>query len=124
MTIYVRDIMTRNLITLEADDSVKDALNLMRKRGSHSVLIPPPRGGSFWRIFTETDLLLAIESGNDLESISVGEYASPVTRTARPEWTLEKAIEEMVNHGIKHLPVRDEGEIVGVISSTDVRNQF
>jgi len=124
MTIYVRDIMSKKLITLEAEDSVKDALNLMRKRVAHSVLIPPPRGGSFWRIFTETDLLLAIESGNDLETISVGEYASPVTRTARPEWTLEKAIEEMVNHGIKHLPVRDEGEIVGVISSTDIRNQY
>lgn len=121
MVKYVRDIMTSRLITLEPDDTVDAALNLMRKKSIHSILIRPPRGGRFWRIFTETDLLLAVDSGNDLSTIQIGDYASPVTYVARPEWTLEKALEEIIDHGVKHLPVKSErGDIVGMVSTTDI----
>ncbi|WKZ46434.1 MAG: CBS domain-containing protein [Anaerolineales bacterium] len=125
MAQYVRDIMTSSLTTVESDDSVEMALQVMRSRGMHSVLIRPPRGGRMWRIFTDTDFLLAVDSGNDPNNIPVGSYASPVTHTARPDWTIEKAREEMVNAGVKHLPVMDKnGNIVGMISSTDILNQY
>jgi len=121
MAQYVREIMTGSLTTVESDDSVETALQVMRRSGTHSVLIRPPRGGRMWRIFTDTDFMLAVDSGNDPNNIPVGAYASPVTHTARPDWTIDKAREEMVNSGVKHLPVMyKNGNIVGMISSTDI----
>jgi CBS domain-containing protein len=37
-TQYVREVMARSLVTSEPDDSVVSALQLMRTRGTHSVL--------------------------------------------------------------------------------------
>jgi len=125
MNKYVRDVMKTSLATVESNDSVEAALKVMRSWGTHSVLIRPPRGGRMWRIFTDTDFLFAVDSGSDPDNIFVGSYASPVTHFARPDWTIEKAREEMVNSGVKHLPVMDKnGNIVGIISSNDILNQY
>ena len=122
---YVREIMTKNLVTAEPDDSVVSALQLMRSRGIHSVLIRPPRGGRLWRIFTYSDFLIALDSGRDPKTIPVAEYASPVIHTVQSDWTLEKARTEMVNHGVEHLPVKDgSGNIIGMVSISDILNQY
>lgn len=122
---YVRDIMTRNLVTAEPDDNVLSALQLMRSRGIHSVLIRPPRGGRLWRIFTYSDFLLALDSGRDPKTILVAEYASSVVHTVQADWTIEKARIEMVNNGVEHLPVKDgNGNIIGMVSITDILNQY
>jgi len=125
MAQYVRDIMTKDLVTVEADDTVEFARKLMMGKRIHSILIPPPRGGRSWRIFTETDLLLALDSGDNPNSIPVGAYASPITHTAHTEWEARKALEEMINNGVKHLPVKDSnGNIVGMVSSADIIENY
>jgi len=117
--------MTRNLVTAEPEDNVVSALQLMRARGIHSVLIRPPRGGRLWRIFTYSDFLLALDSGRDPKTIPVAEYASSVIHTVQADWTLEKARIEMVNNGVEHLPVKDgSGNIIGMVSITDILNQY
>lgn len=125
MARYVREVMTKNLVVSDPDDTIASAQKLMKARNIHSVLIPPPRGGRMWRILTTTDLLMAINSGSDLNDIPIAEYASPVSVIARPEWVIERALEEMINRGVKHLPVMDgNGNIVGMVSSTDIMNQY
>lgn len=125
MARFVREIMNKNLIEVQPDDSVGHARNLMRQHRIHSVLIRPPHGGSSWRIFTETDLLIALESGDDPDSVPVAAYASPVTHKARPDWEYRKALQEMINYGVKHLPVVDgDGDVIGMISSTDMVNNY
>lgn len=125
MARYVREIMSRNLVTAEPDDSIVAALKIMRSKGIHSVLIPPPRGGRLWRIFTYSDFLLACDSGKDPNSIPVAEYASSVIHTVHLDWTVEKARSEMVDNGVKHLPVKDgNGNIVGIISIADIINDI
>jgi len=125
MSRRVRDFMKRNLITANLNDSVAYAKRLMRENKTHSVLIPPVRGGRSWWIFTETDLLLALDSGEDPENISIGDYASPVKYKARSDWDYRRALDEMINAGVKHLPVVDDsGNVVGVISSTDMIDDF
>jgi len=125
MARYVREIMATKLITLDSDDSVMSAHKLMEKHSVHSVLIPPKQGGRVWSIFTDTDFLLALDSGSDPNVIHVGEYASPVSVTADVNWTVDKAREQMVMHGVKHLPVVDDARnVIGIISSTDIIRQY
>lgn len=121
MAKFVRDIMVKKIITLDPEDSIDSARKLMMKQNIHSILIPPPRGGKLWRIFTETDLLIALDMGKDLKNIPIGEFASIATKIANLDWTIEKAREQMVMNGVKHLPVVDDsGKVVGVISSSDI----
>lgn len=122
----VKDIMTPlRLVVISFTDTVEHARQIMRERKTHSVLILPPHGKKKWHIFTVTDLLMALESGEDTNTIMVGEYSSPVRYTAQPDWTIEKAREEMINGGFKELPVMDrDGNFVGLISSTDTLNVF
>jgi IMP dehydrogenase len=125
MARYVREIMTKNLSTLEPDDSVATARQLMLNKGIHGVLIPPPRGGRSWRIFTSTDLLIALASGEDPKSIPIAIYASPATKVARADWSVERALDEMISAGVKHLPVMDEhGSIVGMLASADIVKHY
>ena len=125
MTKSVREVMTKKLVILEPDDDVAKANSLMERHHLHSILIPPPEGGSLWRIFTETDVLRALNTGVDVHSVPIAEHASPISFVARPEWTCERALSEMVNRGVKHLPVVDgSGEVVGMISSADVRRNL
>lgn len=119
MTKYVRECMTEKLITVNLSDTVAHAMKLMSHNRIHSVLIP--REGRSWSIFTQTDLLIALDDGEDPNNISVGYYASPVKFTAKPDWDYKKALDVMVKNGIKHLPVLDgDGEVVGIISSKDI----
>ncbi len=95
----------------------------MKEKNVHSLLIPPPTGGRIWGIFTKSDLLIVLSSGEDLNNIPVSAYASRVLYIAHPEWTWEKVLNEMVGTGVKHLPVFEgNGKIVGMISSQDVLN--
>lgn len=121
MTVYVRQVMTQELATIKPDDSVEAARRIMEQRGIRSVLIPPARFGRTWRIFTYSDLLIALNTGEDPNYLKVGAFASPVTVTAKPNWELEKARAEMVHRGVQHLPVTDDGgKVIGMISSKDV----
>jgi IMP dehydrogenase len=125
MAKYVRDVMTKRLVTANLSDSVADARRLMKDNRIHSILIPPTRSGMSWWIFTETDLLLALQSGEDPSNISIGDYASPVKYKARQEWDYHRTLEEMINAGVKHLPVVDDnGDVVGMISSSNMVDDF
>jgi acetoin utilization protein AcuB len=56
-------------------------------------------------------------SFNDL---TVQEFTTPTPVTIHPEDSLDKGIEIMQEYGIRHLPVIDEGEVVGVVSERDI----
>lgn len=120
----VKDIMTKRLITVRPDDTIELARRKMEAKNVDCVLIPPKGGGKLWRIFTKTDLLIALDTLRTLDELSVARvmgFSSTVTCVARPEWMWAKALEEMVKHGVKHLPVMDRsGTIIGIISSDDI----
>ena len=50
----------------------------------------------------------------------VADHMSDSIISAPPDWSLERAAEEMVKLGIRHLVVVDRGELVGVLSMRDI----
>jgi CBS domain-containing protein len=65
-------------------------------------------------------VLLAIGRGLDPDEAMVADHMSDSTISAPPDWSLERAAEEMVKSGIRHLVVVDHGELVGVLSMRDI----
>lgn len=71
-------------------------------------------------IFTERDVLRAAAKGVDFTEETVADWMTPDPDTVGPEVPVSEVAEWMLAAGYRHLPVMDEGELVGVASIKDV----
>ena len=111
--------MSSVVLTVGPDHTLREASRQMAKRGvGAAVVIDPDQPGP--GIFTERDLLTALGEGQDPDEERVCEHLSENLTFASPEWSLERAAEEMVKGGFRHLVVVDGGEIAGVLSMRDI----
>ncbi len=71
-------------------------------------------------MFTERDVLKFVASGVDFQAKQVGGMVATDIFIAEAEDDLEYAMSIMIQKNIRHLPVLDEGKLVGVLSMRDV----
>jgi CBS domain-containing protein len=111
--------MSSVVLTVGPDHTLREAARQMAKRGvGAAVVIDPEQPGP--GIFTERDMLNALGAGQDPDQERVCEHLSENLTFAAPDWSLERAAEEMVRGGFRHLVVVDGGEIAGVLSMRDI----
>ncbi|HEX8648506.1 MAG TPA: CBS domain-containing protein [Thermoleophilaceae bacterium] len=111
--------MSSVVLTVGPDHTLREASRQMAKRSvGAAVVIDPDQPGP--GIFTERDLLNAIGQGQDPDVERVCDHLSENLTFASAEWSLERAAEEMVKGGFRHLVVIDGGETVGVLSMRDI----
>jgi len=115
----VREGMSSVVLALGPGHTLREAAEKMTEKGTGAALVfddesPAPR------IITERDVLTAIGKGQDPDSEKVADHMSDSVISAGPDWSLERAAEEMVKLGIRHLVVVDHGELVGVLSMRDI----
>jgi CBS domain-containing protein len=115
----VRDGMSPTVLTVGPAHTLREAARLMsdRKVGAAIVLDPEAPGPG---IITERDLLDSLGGGQDPDRERVGDHLSAKLTFAAPDWSLERAAEEMVKGGFRHLVVVDGGETIGVLSMRDI----
>ena len=115
----VREGMSSVILAVGPTHSLREAATKMTEKGTGAALVfddesPAPR------IITERDVLNAIGNGADPDQVKVAEHMSESVISAPPDWSLERAAEEMVKLGIRHLVVVDQGELAGVLSMRDI----
>lgn len=115
----VREGMSSVVLAVGPGHTLRAAAEKMTEKGTGAALVfdeesPAPR------ILTERDVLNAIGSGEDPDGAVVADHMSDSVISAPPDWSLERAAEEMVKLGIRHLVVVDHGELVGVLSMRDI----
>jgi CBS domain-containing protein len=118
----VRDWMSKPVIVVDPDSSVKYALTLMRRRKIHSVVVAMSEKNPTYGIVTSTDIRDKIAAaGRNPAETTVREIMSDPIVTGNPDWTLMECSQEMQKHNIHHLPIADEsGTLIGIISATDI----
>jgi CBS domain-containing protein len=116
---YVRDAMTKPVLVVGPDHTLRQVAALMsvRKVGSAVVIDPESSGVG---IMTERDLLYAIGAGLDPDVERVRAHLTREVVYAVPDWTLQQAAATMVRGGFRHLVVMAGREVEGVISVRDV----
>jgi CBS domain-containing protein len=115
----VRDIMTKEIVTIDGDRTALEAAKLMTEKGISSVFIV--RDGSPVGIVTERDYIKKICAKElAVSQVKIGSIMSKILTTASPETPIEVAVQRMVNHKIRRLPIMDGGKVVGIITVTDL----
>jgi CBS domain-containing protein len=114
----VRDLMTTRVVATSPDDPVADAAAAMVRQRVGSALIM--QGRFLAGILTERDVLRAAASGSDLTTSPVSAWMTKDPEHAPADMPAEEAIQLMLLHGFRHLPVLDGREVCGVVSLRDL----
>jgi len=107
------------VLQIEADASVFEAVKRMVEANVGSLLVT--EAGEITGIVTERDYLrrVALEGRTDKET-AVREIMSSPLIVVTPQTTIDECMALMTDRRIRHLPVVDGGEVVGVVSIGDV----
>ncbi len=115
----VRQGMSDVVLTINPGHTLRDASRTMAARGvGAAVVIDPDEPGP--GIITERDILNSLGEGQDPDKERVCDHLSQDLTFAEPSWSLERAAEEMVRGGFRHLVVVDGGDLIGVLSMRDI----
>ena len=111
-------VMRTKLVTARPDESAADAIRRMLSSGIGSVIViedNAPIG-----MFTERDVLRLAGEGTDFEVIPVRRAMTgrPLTISAHDD--ILAASQMMAERKLRHLPVTEDGNLVGIVSMRDV----
>ncbi|HUG64057.1 MAG TPA: CBS domain-containing protein [Gaiellaceae bacterium] len=113
----VSEHMTRSLLTVSAEATLGDAAAAMAERGVGAVVVL--EGESIAAILTERDVMKAVAAGKD-GSAPVTEWMTRHPDTIEPDDTTDHAASLMIHGGFRHLPVIEDGNVVGIVSIRDL----
>jgi CBS domain-containing protein len=116
----IRDLMTSNPTTIEADKTVVDAAKLMRDEDAG--LIPIVEGQKLTGTITDRDIAIqVVATGKDPQSTSVSDVMTTRLVTVDPDQDLDEALRLMAQNQVRRLPVVEEdGKLVGIVAQADI----
>lgn len=114
----VRDVYTRNVLTASPGEDLEMAASRMDYHGVGCLVVMD--GPSLVGLLTERDVIRAAAEGRELPGVIVQEYMTQDVVTVEPDAEVEEAAAAMITVWCRHLPVREQGAIVGVVSARDL----
>jgi len=115
----IRDIMEKNVVTIEDDKTALDAAQLISEKDVSFLVIMKnniPIG-----VLSESDFVKRLAADDKKASeVIVSEIMSSNFRWVEPETEIEDAIQKMLNNNIRRLVILDNSKLVGVITQTDL----
>jgi CBS domain-containing protein len=115
----VSELQPHELFTAQVEETLEEAADRM---SWHEVGALPVFDGQqhLVGIITERDLTAALAEGADPVRTPVSDYMTPAPEVLRPDSELAEAAHTMLQLGVRHLPVVQNGRLVGVLSMRDV----
>jgi CBS domain-containing protein len=115
----VSDIMTRKLVSLSADHTVRDAARQMRESNVGAIVVQ--KHGSLFGIVTDRDIVVrCLAQGGNCDEVPLGQICSPEVTTVRPDDDVDHAVNIMRDRAIRRIPVVKNGKAVGILSLGDL----
>ena len=115
----IRDIMEKNVITIEHDKTALDAARLISEKDVSFLVILD--GDTPVGVLSESDFVKRLAADDKKASdVIISEIMSSNFRWVEPETELEDAIQKMLNNNIRRLVILDNNKLAGVITQTDL----
>jgi H+/Cl- antiporter ClcA/CBS domain-containing protein len=111
----VSDVMSRDVVTIEVGATVADARTVLAD-GPHSAYPLVAADGTLAGMVSRSDLL----ADGVTDSWAVDDIAAADVVAVPPTASVLEALETIVREGVEHVPVVDEGGLVGICTRTDV----
>ena len=115
----IRDIMEKNVITIEKDKTAQDAAKIIAEKDISFLVVMNdglPEG-----VLSESDFVRKIAAeGKKSSDVPISEIMSYKFRSVGPATTIEDAIQKMLNNIIRRLLILENDKLVGVITQTDL----
>ena len=119
LPLKVRDVMVREVITVDENSTVKEAVDIMNEFQIGSLIVL--QKGKAVGIVTERDFLRRVISrGKDAMNVEVKEIMTTPLVVVEPSTDLEQAVRLMFKKKIKKLAVIDANKLVGIVTLTDI----
>ena len=107
------------VLSVEANETVFDAINLMAQLNIGAILVQ--KGDTISGIFTERDYLQKIALKSLVsQDTRVGDVMTSPVISAEPDDTIQKCMEVMTTCRCRHLPVVEDGKLLGIVSIGDL----
>jgi CBS domain-containing protein/acyl dehydratase len=116
--ISAREVMVDPVETVGPDATAREAASRLYESGIGSLVVR--RDGDAVGIVTDDDVTQIVAEGGDPEATTVEEVMANPIVSIGPDATIEAAAEAMREHTIKRLPVVEDGEVVGIVTTTDL----
>jgi CBS domain-containing protein len=121
--LLVKDIMTKNPVTIDSERTVREAAVALDRSGVGCVLVRTKEDDheKVIGIVTERDLVRRVLTKEDGASeVSVKSIMSSPLIVVDPNITIEEAAKVMERNRVRRLPVVDEAGLAGVVAVSDL----
>ncbi|PZD70670.1 Inosine-5'-monophosphate dehydrogenase [Acaryochloris thomasi RCC1774] len=119
----VSEIMTTDVATIPGSARVSDAVNLMRRKGIHTLIVDQSHEQDAYGIVTAFDIVAKVTAtGRNPRQVRVYEIMTKPCLVLNPELGVEYAAKLMTSAGIHTAPII-QWNLLGILSVTDILNQ-
>jgi CBS domain-containing protein len=110
----------RRVVTVSAKSSITDAIRTMQAEKVGAVLVPDS-GECPVGIFTERDVVRMHAGGDrDFDALTVESRMTCSVVVGKLSMTIDEALGLMTQRRFRHLPVLEDGKLVGLVSIGDL----
>lgn len=115
-----RDVMNRGAQTVPPTATLVDAAKLMKNLGIGSLPVQD-ESGAIAGMVTDRDIVIsAVADGADPSATSCGDIANSPVQTVDADTPISDVLSTMREHQVKRMPVTSDGELIGMISESDL----
>jgi CBS domain-containing protein len=113
----IADVMSRQLVTVTPDETVAEAARQLHVHQASAVVVI--EGDAPVGIITERDIVQLVVDGQNPETTPVRGRMTTQLHTLPSAADEDEAGQLMAKYSVRHVPVVDEGRLVGIVSLGD-----
>lgn len=114
----VRDLMSTPVAMVSLGDSLQHVAEELAANAIGAVMVTTET--HCVGIISERDLVEHMANGANLEHLTAEEVLSSDLVTTAPDQSVASAARQMVEAGIRHLPISADEDVIGLVSARDV----
>lgn len=119
MQVYIKDIMSEEVTTVQSDSSVEQSESIMLNTNRRCVPVIDNLGICVG-VLSHSDILRLRNNKVDVSSTAVKDIMSRHVISVSPHCSVDDAMELMINNGIHHVLVIMSKRVVGIVSVIDI----
>ena len=116
----ISDVMSRDVRTVTDGATASDVARAFAEDDTGSVIVTAPETNEIRGIVTESDIMHQVAEDADISSIPVSSFMSTPIVTVSGEESIHTAASLMKEHSVRRLPVVEDGELAGVLTTTNL----